>query len=148
MLERINADAHLNRCVRSGLQAIKNSDKSKFVAKDTRKLQLSIDIDSCFSEAQPNAHRWDYLVITTGDIVGHFVEVHPAGTGEVSKVIAKKQWLTREVIGTTFRRVASIRYRISWVATNAGVHILPTSREYKLLAKENLLPLKRYDFSV
>ncbi len=143
MLKNINANAVLNRCAKEGLQAINGSERAKFKIKDTKKLKKSINIDSCLKNAYPNANRWDYLVVVDDIIEGYFVEIHPANTSEVKAMIAKKSWLQKEIINNHFKSVDKSKFKIVWIATDAGIHIIPTSSEYKRLAKENLIPRRK-----
>ena len=76
-------------CFQNGLQAM--GANSKFVRpSDTKSCEGSIDIDSCFRQAQQQATRWDYAIGYKGK--SYFVEVHPAN-GQVSELIAKCTWL-------------------------------------------------------
>lgn len=142
MLSILYQNDQLKSCAKRGIKAIKRCDRKKFKIDDIEKLKESVDIDSCFKEKYPNDNRWDYLVLVDMAIQGYFVEIHPAITSEVSTMIAKKQWLQNEIINVYFKTIDKTKYKIIWVATDAGMHILKTSKEYKRLAKENLIPQK------
>lgn len=67
-----------------------------------------------------------------------FIEVHPAETSEVPNVLNKLCWLhgfikreIPELYGTRFEN------KYSWVGTG-GVHIIRTSREFRLVAQNGL----------
>ncbi len=140
MMVALQKHSKLKHCTKNGLGAIKGSDKAKFKLSNTRKPQCSVDIDSCLKSDFPSENRWDYLVVVSDAIEGYFVEVHPAYTSEVLTMIKKKEWLEKEIIEKIFRNIDKNKYKIMWLVTNAGVKILKTSKEYKRLAKENLLP--------
>lgn len=53
---------------KSGLQALKGSDRSAVVAADTRLLAGSVDIDTEVKEKYPNANRWDYAIGYSGKV--------------------------------------------------------------------------------
>ena len=76
---------------RAGLQAVKNSDRNKVDATDSRKIQGSLDIDGQVMEIYPDDNRWDYALSYDDKI--YFFEVHPASTSEVDAVIKKLGWL-------------------------------------------------------
>lgn len=139
MLNTINSNEILKNCVKQGLQGIKSCDRSKFNVSNTKKLNISIDLDECLKSLYPNDNRWDYLLIVYDEVEGYFVEIHPANTSDVAVMIAKKNWLKKEILDKLFSSVCRSKYKIVWVATN-GVHILKTSKQYKQLIKENLLP--------
>ena len=63
----------------------------------------SIDLDACRRTHEPNARRWDYvLVIRDRERSGVGMEVHPAALSEIGAMIAKKAWaldlLARECV--------------------------------------------------
>jgi len=143
MIGCLNSHAKLSSCAKDGLQAVKDSDRAKFEINNTRKLKKSVDIDNCLKNAYPSENRWDYLVLVDDSVEGYFVEIHPASTSEVATMIAKKQWLEKEVIKKVFKSIEKTKYKIVWISTDAGVHILKTSKHHKKLAKENLVPHRR-----
>jgi hypothetical protein len=73
-----------------GLQAL-GANSNKIVAANTRKLDGSVDIDTCTKEKYPEENRWDYAIGYDGNV--YFVEVHPASAAEVRVVLQKLQWL-------------------------------------------------------
>lgn len=76
---------------RTGLQAVKNSDRNKVNVTDPRKLQGSLDIDTQVQKKYPQEPRWDYALSYDDKI--YFFEVHSASTSEVDAVIKKLGWL-------------------------------------------------------
>lgn len=76
---------------RTGLQAVKNSDRNKVNVTDPRKLQGSLDIDTQVQKKYPQEPRWDYALSYDDKL--YFFEVHPASTSEVDAVIKKLGWL-------------------------------------------------------
>jgi len=75
---------------RLGLQAL-GANSNKIDPANTRKLDGSVDIDTCTEEKYPEKNRWDYAIGYDGKV--YFVEVHPASTSEVRAVLQKLQWL-------------------------------------------------------
>ena len=50
----------------------------------------SLDIDKCRQQAEPDAPRWDYLIIINPDKeISLFIEIHPIVNTEITKVIKK-----------------------------------------------------------
>ena len=140
MLSKVN-NSQLKNHLKSGLQAVKNSDKAKIRLSNSRNLQGSIDIDDALKDSFPNDNRWDYLVFNNSNIEGYFIEIHPAHTSEVKTMIKKKEWLTNKIINIYFTNIPSTKYKIIWIASGKNA-ILKSSKEYKLLSKYNLQPLK------
>ena len=139
MISRIK-NSILNNYLKSGLQALKSSDKKRIILSDSRNLIGSIDIDSNFKKSCPNDNRWDYLILINSNIEGYFIEVHPAHTSEIKVMIKKKEWLENKIINIYFKNVNKNKYKIVWISSGKNA-ILKSSKEYKLLAKHNLKPI-------
>ena len=126
-----------NSAYQAGLQAL-GSD-SKFIRCSTpRRIAGSINVDATLSSARPNEPRWDYGIgwkRHDGE-EAIWVEVHPASTAEVSRMIAKYQWL-RRWLRTDAQPLNSITHTESqpfyWIATH-GVHITKTGSVARQLA--------------
>ena len=119
----------ISGCYQSGLSAIKGSDKSFFRSSLTRNIQGSIDIDSCLVSKYPSANRWDYVL--GYEDTCFFVEVHPASTSEVSKIIAKKKWLI-DWLRSQSSPLLDREHSFHWIASGK-VDIRKGSRQEKLL---------------
>lgn len=124
-------DVKSGYCV--GLKAIKNVDKSKIKAADTKKLDGSINIDSCVKNKYPNGERWDYAISYTGKVC--YCEVHPAETSEVTKMLDKltwlKGWLKDDAPSINVLPSYSIKY--VWIPSGR-VNILANSKEARRVA--------------
>lgn len=100
-----------------------------------------MDLDSCLEKNYPNANRWDYIFAYEEKI--YCIEVHPAKTGEVVKVLKKlewlKSWLNKEENRKLKNKLAKNPYY--WIATDK-IQILPDSPQYKQAAEAGLLPKK------
>lgn len=81
----------LLRLVLTGLGAVLPADCKLIAIGERGKVGDSIDLDSATRTAQPNAHRWDYIlsIPSRGKLIG--LEPHSASDGEVKVVIKKKQ---------------------------------------------------------
>ena len=123
----------ISTAYRSGLQALKRSDRSSVTVADTKHLDGSVDIDTAVKEKYPNDNRWDYAIGYSGKVC--YVEVHPAYTSEVSVVENKLKWLK-----TWLKEKALLLDAIPkaipafvWAQTGKGA-ILPLSSQAKRLA--------------
>ena len=88
--------------LRDGLQAISSASRERVHPKDPRYVTGSVDIDADLKVQFPGDNRWDYAVgyRTSEDMEKvYFIEVHPAETSEIRRVIAKvrhlKAWAER-----------------------------------------------------
>lgn len=77
-----------------GLQAL-GSDSERVRCSNARQLTGSIALDTVLQEQYPNEPRWDYGigVRRSEREVALWMEVHPAQTSEVDKVLHKLRWL-------------------------------------------------------
>lgn len=126
---------------KNGIQAIKGAYRSKIQPAESRMLTGSVDIDNATQMLYPDANRWDYAI--EYDDKTHFVEFHPASTGNVAEMIEKLKWLNwwlREK-APLINALKSVNKPYHWVATGS-IMILNTSRQYRLLATKGLLPKK------
>ncbi len=74
-----------------GLHALKGCDRVKIVVQDSEQLDGSVDIDTSTVKQYPEDNRWDYAISYDGKVC--FVEVHPACTSDIDKMICKLKWL-------------------------------------------------------
>ncbi|MBQ3657142.1 MAG: hypothetical protein II956_09930 [Bacteroidales bacterium] len=85
-------DKDLPNAYKEGLGAIKGNDKGKFdFIENSRNISGSADIDAAMKKQFPHENRWDYVIGYNEK--AYFFEVHPMTEGEVSKIIAEKNWL-------------------------------------------------------
>lgn len=134
---QVAVDTDLPGAYRSGLGAIKGSERSKFdFLKDTRKIDGSADIDSTVKKQFPNDNRWDYVVGYNDK--AYFFEVHPMTEGEVSTMIAKKDWL-EGFLNTKAININKLkRLPYFWLPTDSGCEITPRSKKAKMLELNNI----------
>lgn len=124
-----------------GKQAIKNSEREKIEASDTKKLEGSLDIDTQVKSLYPHDPRWDYALAYDGKM--YYVEVHPAETSEVDKVVSKLGWL-KKWLKTKADKIDKLRKAEQpyiWIQSGRFA-ILPTSKEGKKLAASGLIITK------
>ena len=123
----------ISTAYRSGLQALKRSDRSAFDLADTRLLDGSVDIDTTVQEKYPNENRWDYAIGYSGKVC--YVEVHPAYTSEVSVVENKLRWLKiwLKENAPLLDAIPKATPAFVWAQTGKGA-ILPRSSQARKLA--------------
>ncbi len=130
-----------------GLNAVEGRYRNKFVVPEKRKLSGSLDIDSATKEKYYDENRWDYAVEYNNETF--FVEIHPGSTSEVDKVIQKLNWLKKwlEEHAPKIKELKPNNKKpYYWVFTNRFA-ILPTSKHYKALSLQGLLPSEQWDYS-
>ena len=132
---------------KTGIGALKNSDKAKILVPESRKLTGSLDIDSSTKNIYPNKNRWDYAIEYDGETF--FIEIHPGETSEVPVVINKLNWLKnwlKEKAPNINAIKATSKPPFYWIFTSR-FNILPTSKYYKQLSTTGLKPVRMWDFS-
>lgn len=125
-----------------GKQAIKNADRNKVDAADSKCLQGSLDIDSQVKELYPDAPRWDYALSYDDKI--YFFEVHPAETSEVDKVISKVKWLRNwlKTKATDIDKLPKAANSYTWVPSGRYA-ILSTANVMRRLSASGIVVVKR-----
>ena len=136
----VKAVTDISTGYKSGLSAL--GANSRYISlKYTRKLDGSVDIDSCTHDKYPDEHRWDYVLSYDGQ--AFFVEVHPATGGTVKEMEAKliwlKQWLKQKA--RNLESYPSGKPRYTWISSGK-CGILKSSPEYRRAAVLGLLPMK------
>ncbi|ATB36344.1 hypothetical protein CYFUS_001758 [Cystobacter fuscus] len=78
--------------VHPGKRALRKSDRERIVESAAARVVDSLDLDTQTAAERGSENRWDYLLGTTrSDLPLIAVEVHPANTGQVKVLIAKKR---------------------------------------------------------
>lgn len=127
---------------RYGKQAIKNSDRGKIEVADNKKFQGSLDIDTQVKKLYPQAPRWDYAVSYADTL--YFVEVHPAETSEVDKVVSKVRWLREWLCekATEIDKLPKASHPYIWIPSGRYA-ILPNSKEMRRLSAAGLTVINK-----
>ncbi len=121
---------------RPGLSAL-GAHSSDVKAKDTSRLDGSVDIDSAVRKVRPGEARWDYAVGYAED--AYFVEVHPANTKNVDEMVKKVTWLKNwlATVAVDLKKLHKCG-TYHWIPSGS-VKILKTSKQYKMIAANNLM---------
>jgi len=123
-----------------GLRAL-GANSRYILAKETRKVDGSVDIDACTHDKYPDDHRWDYVLSYDGK--AYFVEIHPATGGKVKEMEAKliwlKRWLKQQAEALDVYPAGTPRF--TWVRSGK-CGLLKSSPEYRKAATLGLVPVK------
>ena len=126
----------LRRAVRAGKQGIRPADRPRIEEARPHCLVDSLDLDAALEEEAPGENRWDYLIGGTHagqTLLG--VEVHPAYTGEVKVVVAKKK-AAQAQLRAHLDAKARVREWI-WIASGP-TRITKTMPQWRLLTSEGI----------
>lgn len=123
---------------RVGKQAIKSADRSKVDAAESKKLQGSLDIDSQVKALYPMDPRWDYALSYADKI--YYLEVHPAETSEIDKVVSKVKWLKNwlKTKATKINELPKAEHPYIWIQSGRYA-ILPTSKDKMKLSVSGIV---------
>lgn len=120
-----------------GLQALKRADAAKIIPAEKRKVDGSVDIDRALIALYPEGNRWDYAI--GYDAKACFVEVHPAYTTEINKMINKYNclvaWLKEKA--PQLESFPKMKPAFVWIQSGKNA-ILPTAKHSKMLATVGL----------
>lgn len=130
----VTSHPKLSGAWRVGLRGIKGVDRARLTLSDPLCCGGSADIDAHRAPHEPQAPRWDYVLDYAGCC--HFIEVHPATTGEVGPVLAKFEWL-KALLAEQTRTHACPGCQFHWVASGR-VAITPNSQQQRRLARSGL----------
>lgn len=135
-------------CIGSGLKAIKGEHRTAIRPKETRRLTGSVDMDAALSTALPHDHRWDYgvglLLPDNKTEIAIWIEVHPATTGEVERILSKLEWLKVRLkqyvaLGKLTAKAEENNVPpFNWLPTDSGVHIHAHMPQAKRLAARGI----------
>lgn len=132
----VQATNEIENCYKPGLQAL-GSDSDKIHLTDNRECDGSVNIDGCLKAVMPNSNRWDYVISYKS--VTYFVEVHPAQTSEVEKVLAKLQWL-KNWLKERAPEIEKLKAEQPYYWIQSGRFNIPrTSRQYRNAASKGIL---------
>ena len=83
--------------LRDGLQALSSADRQRIHPQNPRSVTGSVNIDGNLRASFPEDNRWDYAVGYRGvddREKAYFIEVHPAETSEVKRILQKARALS------------------------------------------------------
>lgn len=135
--------ASLSQHCKSDLSALEGEHRRLLSFDETRSITGSLDYDKGMTVSGDKAEKWDYAVGYRSGATEKcvWVEVHPASTGEVKKMLGKlaalKAWLKDDGKPLApLTHLAEIPF--VWVCTSAGVSISGNSKEKRLIAAANM----------
>jgi hypothetical protein len=97
--QAVNETPDLSGAWQAGLQALKEIDRNRVNAVESRRLKGSVDVESRLQALHPGERQWDYAVGFDpagfqGEVI-YWIEVHPANDGEINVMLEKLQFLRR-----------------------------------------------------
>jgi hypothetical protein len=95
--------AALASALQPGLQGLEHAHR-ELIHRSTA-YACSVDLDEARREAEPQAPRWDYVLVER-DGATIACEVHPARASEVDALIAKKRWAEQRLAQYCGLRIA------------------------------------------
>ncbi len=128
----------IKNCYRAGLKALSNHS-SKISVGNTLVCDFIVNIDECIKLKYPVANCWDYYFGYND--CAYFVEVHPAATSDVRKMLFKLQWLKNWLKAPALDAIkAVIPYH--WLHTGK-YDIAPTSKQAFQVAQAGIKPIAK-----
>jgi hypothetical protein len=118
--DAVEATPDLQNAWRSGLRALRRTDRQHVDAQDGRRLAESVDVDSALAAKCPTDPRWDYgvgydPVDASGETV-YWIEIHPARSGEIDRVLARLAWL-KAWLAASAPRLHVMRKAFVWISS-------------------------------
>lgn len=143
--EAINATPDVIGKYQRGLAAL-GCYSIKIEVENPKLIDGSLDIDNAVKSLYPEDARWDYAVSYNGKV--YFIEVHPAMTSEVTKILKKLAWL-KLWLQQHAPLIDEIKSETPyhWLQVS-NCTILPTSPQYRRLAAAGLCPKRKCKLSV
>lgn len=136
-----NASQALRQHVKSGLHALRRTDRTRVRARQPRRITGSLSLDEALAGTHPNSPRWDYGVgyrpSKNAEDVVHWIEIHPATDGEVESVETKLIWL-KQWIRDEAPVLGRMECRFIWVSSGRTC-LTPTSPALRRLAAKGCL---------
>lgn len=138
--EAVQATPSVRSAYRPGLQALSDSDAARIRAANSGRLTGSLNLDSALLAAQPNAPRWDYGIgfRRSRQEEALWVEVHPASSTSVNKMLEKLAWLRQWLEDDAPSLEKLTQGGFYWIATDGRVAISAHSQQARRLAKAGL----------
>jgi hypothetical protein len=132
---------------REGLKALREIDRNRVDAQDTRRIKGSVDVEEALVASYPGERQWDYAVgfhptNLGGEVVVYRLEVHPAKDGEVRVVLEKLQFL-KKWLRERGTKLNTMRRAFIWVSSGKTSFTL-TAPQQKQFALHGLQHPGRY----
>lgn len=131
---------------RGGLAAF-GQYAGKIRVPDSRLIDGSLDIDASTADKYPQENRWDYALSYHNEVF--YIEIHPAISSEVSKMIKKltwlKGWLTMHA--PEIKKLTAMSKNPYYWVQSSNCSIPKHTSQYKAAVQHKILPIPIWDFS-
>lgn len=111
------------------------------------KIEGSLDIDSATKDIYPEENRWDYAMCYDGEVF--YIEIHPATTTEIAKMIKKLEWIKRWLslkAPKINKLTTKTKNPYHWVQS-ANFDIPKHTLQYKALIKYKIIPKSVWNYN-
>jgi hypothetical protein len=95
-------------CARAGLEALQHDHRTRIRLETVA--ACSVDLDTCRRPHEPDADRWDYVVVLLDGNDAIAIEPHPAAADQVDEMLRKQRWAI-EILA----REAPLLRIVAWV---------------------------------
>lgn len=136
--EALEAAPSLAPHLKMGLRALAATHRAMVHIDNSRRLQVSVNVDDALRDSFPNDSRWDYAIAFTGgtETLGVWLEVHPASSGgNLDEVLRKLEWLKRWLTSSA-PHLDKMPAKFVWLATGA---VNVTGPRRRIAAQRGLL---------
>lgn len=131
---------------RPGIEAF-GAYSVKIRVPDPLKIDGSLDIDTTTKSLYPDAFRWDYALCYDGEVF--YIEIHPATTSEVARMVKKLQWL-KVWLATRALEINKLTTKTKrpyyWVQSSR-CDIPRHMPQYKTMVQNKILPMPVWDYN-
>ena len=144
--EAVEATPDVETGYREGIEAF-GEYKSKIKVPEPSKIDGSLDIDGTTVKLYPTENRWDYALCYDSEVF--YIEVHPARTCEVSKMIEKLKWLKSWLVYKAPKineLTTKAKQPYYWVQSSK-CDIPRHMPQYKIAVQNKILPMREWDYS-
>lgn len=111
------------------------------------RIEGSLDIDAATEKLYPDDNRWDYALCYDSEVF--YIEIHPAITSEVSKMVKKLQWLKTwlsKKAPEIYKLTTKTKQPYYWVQSSK-FDIPKHMPQYKTVVQNKILPMPIWDYN-
>jgi len=130
----------LSAYYKAGLGALLPADKKHIKVPEPKSIVGSLALDRAAAGDLPEDFRWDYLLDYGGEIF--FIEIHPASTSEINRMIGKvdavRRWL--DATAPAIFSLPPRNHKYYWVSSgNTRLRLTPGSPQAHKLAANKIV---------
>lgn len=145
--EAVKVTPDVSTGYRKGVEAF-GEYKSKIKVPDSKKINGSLDIDAMTVELYPETNRWDYAICYDSEVF--YIEIHPACTSEVSKMLKKLNWLKSWLVTKApaiDKLTTKTKQPYYWIQSS-NCKIPTHMPQYKQIVQYKIRPIAIWDYNI